>query len=126
MSSQFGLSGAHVLVVEDDQLLASTLALVLEQAGATVAGPCASYRTAMASIVQRMPNMALLDVNILDGTSFELAEWLGQHHVPFAFITGEPLDQIPFRLGHMGYLRKPASRMDVHALAERLWAAAQC
>jgi DNA-binding response OmpR family regulator len=124
MSIRYGLTGAHVLVVEDDHVLAVTLASVLEHEGATIAGACGSHRAAMDIIAKRLPSLALLDVNIIGGTSFALAEWLGEHHVPFAFITGEPLDSIPFRLPHMGYLRKPASGVDVRALAQRLWAAA--
>jgi DNA-binding response OmpR family regulator len=124
MPIRYGLTGAHVLVVEDDHVLAVTLASVLEHEGATIAGPCGSHRMAMDVIAKRLPSLALLDVNIIGGTSFELAEWLGQRHVPFAFVTGEPLDSIPFRLTHMGYLRKPASGVDLRALAQRLWAAA--
>lgn len=100
---RYGLSGAHVLVVEDDHLLALTLAAMLEHAGAKVVGPCASHRTAMEAMEARLPSLALLDANIHGGTSFALAEWLGDHNVPFAFITGEPLDVIPFGLVHMGY-----------------------
>ncbi len=124
MASQYALSGAHVLVVEDDHVLAVTLASVLEHEGATIAGACGSHRTAMDIIANRLPSLALLDVNIIGGTSFELAQWLGEHHVPFAFITGEPLVCIPAGLAHLGYLSKPASGLDVRALARRLWAAA--
>jgi DNA-binding response OmpR family regulator len=124
MSSRYALSGAHVLIVEDDHVLAVTLASVLEHEGATISGVCGSHRTAMDVIAKRLPSLALLDVNIIGGTSFELAHWLGEHHVPFAFVTGEPLACIPTDLAHLGYLSKPASGLDVRALARRLWAAA--
>jgi DNA-binding response OmpR family regulator len=124
MTIHFGLAGASVLVVEDDPLLALTLAAVLEHESAAVVGPYASHDAAMGVVASRLPSLALLDVNIEGGTSFALAKWLGDRHVPFAFITGEPLDAIPFALSHMGYLRKPASSIDVRSLATRLWAAA--
>lgn len=124
MFTRRDLSGAHVLVVEDDHMVAETLAAVLEHEGATISGPCMSHRTAMDAIALRIPSMALLDVNIIGGTSFALAEWLGEHHIPFAFITGEPMTAIPTRLTPMGYLQKPARGSDIRALAQRLWAAA--
>lgn len=115
------LSGARVLVVEDDHLLAVTIASVLEHESALIVGPCASHRAAMDVVNAQLPHLALLDVNILGGTSFELAEWLASQNVPFAFVTGEPMEQIPKGLAYAGYLKKPAHALDLLDLVRRMW-----
>jgi DNA-binding response OmpR family regulator len=73
MSVKDELFGARILVIEDDQLLAATIASFLLQANAVANGPFPSHRAAMDVLDVRLPDMALLDVNILEGTSFELA-----------------------------------------------------
>jgi DNA-binding response OmpR family regulator len=115
------LAGAHVLVVEDEALLGMTLMALLEHHGATVAGPCASHRGATDAIAESRPHFAFLDINIASGTTFELAQWLGDQDIPFAFLTGEPADAVPVGLHPVGHLVKPAAGRDIVALALRMW-----
>jgi two-component SAPR family response regulator len=118
------LAGAHILIVEDEVLLGMTLMALLEHRGASVAGPCVSHRDAMDAIAERRPHFAFLDVNIASGTSFELAGWLDDHGIPFAFITGEAAETLPSHLRPVGHLQKPALGRDIVELALRMWAKA--
>jgi DNA-binding NtrC family response regulator len=83
-----GLRGARVLIVEDDFLVASSLRNKIEGMGCEVVGPAPSVDSA-ANIVRQQPlDGAILDVNIIGGSSEPIARALTERKVPFFFITG--------------------------------------
>lgn len=83
------LNGARVLVVEDEPLIALELAQIIEEAGGVVT---ASERT-LAQALRLAKNLhfdvALLDVRVRDGTTFEVAAVLSEKNIPFLFCTGD-------------------------------------
>ena len=78
-------SGRTILVVEDDSVVSTDLCLLLEDEGATILGPCRSARKSLAVLARRMPDAAILDIELLDGDSFPVATRLGAAGVPFLF-----------------------------------------
>ena len=70
------LDGKTVLLLEDDPLLSADLALLLEDAGAEVIGPFRTFHEGLATVEAGLPHAALLDVELLDGKSFPVADRL--------------------------------------------------
>ena len=83
-----------MLIVEDDYLLATDLAAMLRRAGANVVGPVGSVPDALDAL-DPLPDIASLDVQLGDETSFRVADELARRGVPFIFATGTPADIPP-------------------------------
>ena len=83
------LSGKRLLVVEDEYLIATDLALSLEDQGATVVGPVGSIADALALIATESTlDGAILDINLGHERAWDIAEELRRRGVPFIFATG--------------------------------------
>ncbi|TFI60114.1 response regulator [Sphingomonas parva] len=115
-----GVAGARVLVLEDDYYLATDLQEALEQAGATVLGPCSTATDALRLIEEKRPDCALLDVNLGQGPSFDLPKELSRLGVPFAFVTGYEGNVIPEAYAQTERLEKPVGPGQVVSTTSRL------
>ncbi len=82
------LQGKHVLVVEDEVLLAMMLEDLFSEAGAHVVGPAATVEQAIALIASQDIDVALLDVCLRDQRSDPVAATLRQRGVPYVLATG--------------------------------------
>lgn len=82
------LVGARVLLVEDDVIVAMDMTALLEAAGAVVVGPFARLEAAMAEVKEALPDAALLDIEIVGGRVFPLADVLRDAGVPLVFHSG--------------------------------------
>jgi two-component system, response regulator PdtaR len=58
----------RIAIVEDEALLAMDMEATLEEAGHVVVGIADSYETAL-SLLTKLPDLALLDINLYDGPS---------------------------------------------------------
>ena len=82
-------AGKRALVVEDQMLIALELEQILEDAGLVVAATLSSPRETLAYLSGNdLPDVAILDVNLGDDTSEQIAEFLMARQVPFMFATG--------------------------------------
>ena len=79
----------------------------LKEEGAEIMGPFSSHQEALRALTQRTPNCAILDVNLGQGASFELADDLRARGVPFFFFTGYDREVIPSRFADVPRLEKP-------------------
>lgn len=77
-----------VLIVEDDPFIAFELQTYSEDLGYHVIGPCQSVLAGLAALKFECPQLALLDVELMDGKSFPIASRLQELQTPFAFVTG--------------------------------------
>ncbi len=96
----------HVLIVEDDELVADHLAaLVRDQLGCVpiVAGTAGD---AMALAAERV-DFSFLDIKVSDGLTFPLAKHLQERGVPFVFVSASDPAKVPSDLSGMPFLRKP-------------------
>lgn len=84
--SGLSMAGLSILVVEDIYLIGASLAAGLEQAGAHVIGPIATVREALKAL-DRLPDIATLDVQLGRETSFPIADELVRLGIPFVFAT---------------------------------------
>lgn len=77
-----------VLVAEDEPIIAIDLCNTVEEAGFKVMGPHRDISSAMLSFQKHKPDVAILDVQLHDGTVFALAQKLAEEDVPIIFHSG--------------------------------------
>jgi DNA-binding response OmpR family regulator len=102
--------GAHILIVDDDELLRRSLAFNLEQAGFEVK-TAASAENAVAMVAQNAPDVVLLDIMLpgMDGLE-ALRYFRDKAGIPVIFLTARrrELDQVlGLELGADDYITKP-------------------
>lgn len=103
------LSGALILLVEDDYYVAAEAEAQLRDGGAEVLGPSASVAFALALLERRpAPSAALLDVRLEAETVFPLAAALADLGIPYVFMTGHGLAEIPPPERRRPVFHKPA------------------
>lgn len=112
------LRGRRVLVVEDEYLIASDLAMLLQDLGATVIGPVGSVTEALALLADEPAlDAAILDINLRTEKVFPVADALRKRGVPFVFATGYDHWVVPDDYAGAPRFEKP---VDAHALARVL------
>jgi DNA-binding response OmpR family regulator len=115
------LSGAAVLVVEDEFLIAAHLAMLLQQAGCRVVGPADSIAAAEALLASDQPDAAFLDIALgRRETSFGIADKLAEQNTPFAFLSAYSREDVPGRFAAYPVLTKPYSFAAVEEMARSL------
>lgn len=114
------LPDLRVMIVEDQALLAMELELVLTDSGCDVIG-CAMDRASAFAIAEReRPDLALIDVNLLDGmTGPQIAQRLvSEHSAAVVFLTANP-EQIPDGFsGALGAVSKPFDEQTILAVVQ--------
>lgn len=101
----------HILVVEDDAVLALGLEEALLDAGATGVDICATTDKALAALKANKPSAIVLDVHLADRADgwaiAELLREIGPKPPRIVFSTGAP-DEIPEEIAKLGpVLEKP-------------------
>jgi DNA-binding NtrC family response regulator len=116
------LSGARILVVEDDFLISTELDSILADAGATVLGPCRTLVQAERLIEADGISAAILDFRLGNDTTLPVAARLHRAGIPFVFFTGQTnARQIESACPGARVISKPfQSRTIVAALADAL------
>jgi ActR/RegA family two-component response regulator len=107
-----------VLLVEDQTLIAMSLAASLEDDGFRICGPFGSVAEALDSLRRIRPDAAVLDVQLADGSSERLAAALRAMSIPFVVYSGSgPRESLPAVFAEAPWISKPAPRDAVkHAL----------
>ena len=96
----------RIMILEDDPLIALDLQWIVEECGHEVVEICESLADARRAM-SRPIDFALLDVDLPDGKSFEVAATLNSAHVPFAFVSGSRRCDLPDYLSHAPFVAKP-------------------
>lgn len=113
------LTGQHVLLIEDEHIVAMAFARALRQFGATIVGPAATVEQALQLIASSAPiDGAMLDVNLRGVRAYDVADALRERGVPFVFATGYSAPIIPERYRTIPVLVKP---FEPEALADALF-----
>ncbi len=84
------LEKGPVLVVDDDPLLALSMADMVESAGAEHCEMAFSVASALRMIHMRQPVFAFLDFHLGPETSAKIACELVRRQIPYAYVTGQP------------------------------------
>ncbi len=103
------LQGLHVLVVEDEYLLAQELCRDLVSEGATIMGPVPRLDAAL-DLLERgpLPSLAILDVCLQGRMVWPLADALTARRIPFVLVTGYDADALPEAYAGLPRCGKPA------------------
>ena len=82
------LADRHILVVEDEPLLAMLVQDLIEEVGGVVVGPAGSVDEALKVLTAGELDGAILDVNLGGEMVYPVADTLSAQGVPFVFVTG--------------------------------------
>lgn len=114
-------AGKTVFVVEDEPLVAMSLAEEIEAAGGAVIGPAGSVASALRMLTQDAPDLAVLDIELEGEAAYPIADALRARGVPFLFTTGFEIDSIPPLYADIPAFQKPyMTRSVIAALADLL------
>ena len=56
---------------------------------------------------------ALLDIDVIDGKTFDVAQMLAERGTPFAFVSGAQREEVPPPLRQVPFLPKPYDPQDI-------------
>jgi DNA-binding response OmpR family regulator len=109
----------RILVIEDDLLIALMIEEMVREAGYRVSGVAHTIAAARQEFAKRNFDAVLFDIDIGRRSHPEVADFLLDTGVPFAFVTGydylvEPRHQT------VPVLEKPFSPTQLHAILEKL------
>ena len=87
--SEMPLSSQNILIVEDEFLIALDLSEIVLEAGASVAGPAISVNEALEILESTPITAAILDINLGNTLSVDVAKKLHKDRIPFVYHTGQ-------------------------------------
>ncbi|WP_188311878.1 response regulator [Salinarimonas soli] len=101
------MHASRVLVVEDEFFVALELELLIhKQAPSVQVVICSSVSDARAAMAEPV-GLALLDIDVLDGKTYEVAARLAEQGTPIVFISGSRPEEIPPTLRDVHFIPKP-------------------
>jgi len=115
------LRDCHILVVEDDYMLADELRAELDEAGAIVLGPAGTLESAL-TMIKAAPriDVAVIDVNLGGVLAYPAVDLLIERGVPFLFVTGYDEAVIPDRFANVVRYEKPINLSSVARAVRQL------
>ena len=112
------MTGAHILLVEDDPAIARSIIFTLERDGLSVIHSLL-LSDARRQLAVRPPDMLILDVGLPDGSGLDLCRDLRAHsNLPVLMLSahGEEIDRVlGLELGADDYVSKPFSPRELLA-----------
>lgn len=109
----------HILIVEDDPVVADALGMTIEEAGHSQS-TAHNIETALAELKHKTVDAVLLDINLPDGDGTRLARLIRKNHTPVPILavsgntrTDDKIDALG--AGADGYLTKPLDRFELLA-----------
>lgn len=101
------MSQPRVLILEDEFFVAIDLEQIVQtHLPSAEVVLCTSVAEAQAAL-EKPVGLALLDIDVLDGKSFPLAQALSERGTPFAFVSSSRPDEVPSHLAHVPFIAKP-------------------
>lgn len=105
------LTGKRILLVEDEVIIAMMLEDMISQLGGTPVGPATTREAGIALAENEHLDAAVLDVNLGEFASTDIADILARRNIPFILATGYgagtsnnhdvPVLQKPYLLGDL-------------------------
>ena len=119
VKSLVGKAAMHILIVEDDPVVADVLGMTLEEAG-HFQSTAHNIETALAELKHNTVDAVLLDINLPDGDGTRLARLIRKNHMPLPIVVvsgnASTDDKIAaLGAGADGYLTKPFDRFELLA-----------
>ncbi|SCY04149.1 response regulator [Microvirga guangxiensis] len=96
----------RILILEDDPFIASDLQSILEDEGHEVVGVFDSIAETYQHLEDEF-DYALLDIDVVGGKSFGVANALAERSIPFAFVSASKPGDLPQSLREVAFIPKP-------------------
>jgi DNA-binding response OmpR family regulator len=96
----------RILILEDDPAIAFDLQAILEAEGHEIVDSISSLAEAYRHLDDGF-DCALLDIDVIGGKSFGVAETLMQRHIPFVFVSASTPSDLPHTLQQVSFVSKP-------------------
>jgi len=106
----------RTLIIDDEAHIRDTLTklLMLCCPGVQVVGEASGVETGIAKILETQPDLVFLDINLKDGTAYDLLHALQPVTFKVIFISAfDRKTAQAFRLSSVAYLAKPISPVDI-------------
>jgi CheY-like chemotaxis protein len=100
-------SGRDVLVVEDEEMIASVIEEMLLDLGCHQVWVAGNAKDAQAVLAQHRPHAVILDINLGGDSGFQLAQTLTDTKIPFIFATGYGRHGLPEQWATRPIMQKP-------------------
>ena len=100
------MSRKRILIVEDDPLTAMDLETIVS----TIVDAEILFSRSVArarKLIEDSVDLALLDIDVTNGKTFEVASLLKRLKVPFVFLTGSRREEIPQEFSDAPFIAKP-------------------
>lgn len=110
----------RVLIIEDEFLIATTLAKFITDAGHVVVGMTASAKNAIQLLNDRKCDAAVLDANLAGSSSDPIGTALRLRGVPFVVVSGYSQRQLLSSLKDAPFLPKPVNPGELLDILEEL------
>jgi CheY-like chemotaxis protein len=98
---------AAIFLVEDEVLIRMLVADMATELGHTIAAETGDLKHGLELAAEKNFDVAILDLQLLDGSSEPLAKVLARRKIPFAFASGYGPDGLPEQFKDRPVLRKP-------------------
>jgi DNA-binding NarL/FixJ family response regulator len=106
-----GLTGARILVADDEFLIAIDIVETLAEAGAEVVGPCTTLAQTLKAAQHEDLSAATLDIRLGRETTEAVAAVLADRGIPFLFYSGQALpESVEARWPGSRVISKPADQ----------------
>lgn len=102
----------RIMILEDDPFIASDLQNILEDKGHEVIGVFTSIADTYAHLSDDF-DYALLDIDVIGGKSFGVANALAQRDIPFAFVSASSPSDLPYALREAAFIPKPFEEREI-------------
>jgi DNA-binding LytR/AlgR family response regulator len=96
----------RVLIVEDEPLVSMSIEEIVEDTVPSVVIVKSSVAEAKA-VIEEIFHFALLDVDVTNGKTYEIARLLDFKRVPYVFVSGSVKSHLPAELQNVPFIAKP-------------------
>jgi DNA-binding response OmpR family regulator len=107
-------SPLRVLIVEDEPMISMYLEEIVEETVPAIVTIKSSVKTTRQVIAEPF-HLALLDVDVTDGKTYEIAKTLDDRRIPFVFISGALNQHFPDELLDAPFIKKPFTELQIKA-----------
>jgi DNA-binding NtrC family response regulator len=114
----------QILIVEDEPFLALELECIIADLVSAEVMVCRCAADAMRAVETRAFDFALLDIEVLDGTTFDVADALAERGERFVFVSASNRRADAAQHGALDYIAKPYRVEDMRRVISRGLAAA--
>jgi len=111
---------ASIFLVEDETLIRMMVVDMVVELGHTIAAEAADLKHGLVLAQKATFDFAILDMQLLDGSSEPIAEILQQRKIPFALATGYNALHVPKRYDGCAILQKPFEMTKLQTCIEEM------